>query len=51
MVDVGIEQLQTEGGEIKYFYIGGGVIVVVVVVAAAAAAEMMLVELHKLLFS
>ena len=32
MVDVGIEQLETEGGEIKYIYIGGGVVVVVVVV-------------------
>jgi len=30
MVGVGIEQLETEGGEIKYIYIGGGVVVVVV---------------------
>jgi hypothetical protein len=31
MVDVGIEQLETECGETKYIYIGGGVVVVVVV--------------------
>jgi F0F1-type ATP synthase epsilon subunit len=49
MVDVEIEQLRTEGGEIKYIYIGGGVVVVAVVVVVVVATAAVVVEEEDLL--